>query len=49
MDDDKAAEEIKNLFVGFKILVTKVNDDNKNRKKKLDETKKLLETCKLEY
>ena len=40
MNDDKAAEEIKNLFADLKILATKVNDNNKNRKKKLDETKK---------
>ena len=26
MKDDKAAGEIKNLFAGFKILATKVND-----------------------
>ena len=34
MNDDKAAEVIKNLFADFKILASKVNDDNKNRKKK---------------
>ena len=45
MGDDKAAEEIKIFFADFKISVTKVNDDNKNLKKKLDETKKLLEAC----
>ena len=28
MNDDKAAEETKNLFAGFKVLATKVNDDN---------------------
>ena len=33
MNDDKAAEVIKNLFADFKILASKVNDDNKNRKK----------------
>ena len=49
MNDDKAAEEIKNLFADFKILATKVNDNNKNRKKKLQETKKILEACKQEY
>ena len=49
MNDDKAAEVIKNLFADFKILASKVNDDNKNRKKKLDETKKVLEACKQEY
>ena len=32
MSDDKATEEIKNLFPDFKILATKVNDDNKNKK-----------------
>ena len=40
MNHDKAAEEIKNLFADFKTLSTKVNDDNKNRKKKLEEKKK---------
>ena len=49
MNDDKAAEEIKNVFVDFKILATKINNDNKNRKKKLEETKKTLEACKQEY
>ena len=33
MNDDKAAEVNKNLFADFKILASKVNDDNKNRKK----------------
>ena len=42
MNNDKAAEEIKNLFADFKILATKVNDDNKNRKKRLQQTKKIL-------
>ena len=49
MNDDKAAEEIKNVFADFKILATKINNDNKNRKKKLEETKKTLEPCKQEY
>ena len=49
MNDDKVAEEIKNLFANFKILATKVDDDNKNRNKKLEETKKILEACKQEY
>ena len=49
MNHDKAAEEIKNLFADFKTLSTKVNDDNKNRKKKLEEKKKILEACKQEY
>ena len=49
MNDDKAAEEIKNVFPDFKILATKINNDNKNRKKKLEETKKTLEVCKQEY
>ena len=42
-------DELKNIFSDFKILATKVNDDNKNKKKKLDETKELLEICKKEY
>ena len=40
MNNDKAAEEIKNLFADFNILATKFNDNNKSRKKKLEETKK---------
>ena len=40
------ADKLKNIFNGFKILAAKVNDDNKNKKKKLDETKELLEICK---
>ena len=40
MNDDKAAEETTNLFADFKILATKFNDNNKNREKKLEETKK---------
>ena len=42
MNGDEEAEDIKNLFADFKILATKVNDDNKKRKKKLEETKKSL-------
>ena len=42
MNDDKAASEIKNLFADFKILATKVNYGNNNRKKKLEERKKFL-------
>ena len=49
MNDDKAAEEIKNLFADFKFLASKVKDNNKNRKKKLDETKKIVEACKQKY
>ena len=49
MNDDKAAEKINNLFAHFKILGTKVNDDNKNRKKKLEEIKKILEAYKQDY
>ena len=33
----------------FEVLASKVNNDNKNKKKKLDETKELLEICKNEY
>ena len=33
MKDDKAAEEIKDLSAGFKILATKVNDIIKIEKK----------------
>ena len=49
MNDAKAGEEIKNLFADFKILASKVNGDDKNRKKKLDEAKKIWEVCKQEY
>ena len=42
-------EELKNIFNDFKILAAKVKDDNKNKKKKPDETKELLEICKKEY
>ena len=44
MNDAKAGEEIKNLFADFKILASKVNGDDKNRKKKLDEAKR-FERC----
>ena len=49
MNDNKVAEEIKNLFADFKILATKVNYYNKNRKKILEETKKIIEASKQEY
>ena len=49
MNDAKAGEEIKNLFADSKILASKVNGDDKNRKKKLDEAKKIWEVCKQEY
>ena len=39
-------DELKNIFNDFQILAEKVNNDNKNKKKKLDETKELLEMCK---
>ena len=42
-------DKLKNIFNNSKILAAKVNDDNKNKKKKLDETKELLEICKKEY
>ena len=42
-------DELENIFNNFKILAAKVNYDNKNKKKKLDETKELLEICKKEY
>ena len=49
MNHDKAAEEITDLIADFKILATKVHDDNKNRKNKVEETKKIIEACKQEY
>ena len=49
MNDAKAGEEMKTLFADFKILASKVNGDDKNRKKKLDEAKKIWEVCKQEY
>ena len=42
-------DELENIFSDFKILAAKVNDANKNKKKKLGETKKLLEIWKKEY
>ena len=42
-------DELENIFNDFKILAAKVNYDNKNKNKKLDETKELLEICKKEY
>ena len=42
-------DELENIFNNFKILAAKVNYDNKNKKKKLDEMKELLEICKKEY
>ena len=33
MNDDKVVEEMKIFFADFKMLATKVNDDNKNKKK----------------
>ena len=42
-------DELKNIFSDFKILAAKINDDNKNKKEKHDETKELLELCKKEY
>ena len=42
-------DELKNIFNDFKILAEKVNDDNKNKKKTLGETKELLQICKKEY
>ena len=39
-------DELKNIFNNFKILAMKVSDDRKNKKKKLDKTKELLEICK---
>ena len=42
-------DKLKNFFSDFKFLAAKVNDDNQNKKKELDETKELLEICKKEY
>ena len=33
MNDNKATEEIKNSCADFKILATKVNDDNKSKER----------------
>ena len=33
MNDDKVVEEMKIFFADFKMLGTKINDDNKNKKK----------------
>ena len=41
MKDDKAAGEIKNLFAGFKILATKVNDIIKIEKRNQMKQKKI--------
>ena len=40
MNNDKAAEKMKNLFADFKILASKVNNDNKNRKTEIRWNKK---------
>ena len=42
-------DERKNTFSDFKILAVQVKHDNKNKMKKLDETKELSEICKKEY
>ena len=42
-------DELKNIFNNLKILAAKTNNDNKNKRKKLDEMKELLEICKKEY
>ena len=42
-------KQLKKLFADFKILATYVNNGNKNRKKKLEGTKKILEACEQEY
>ena len=39
-------DELRSIFNDFKVLAAKVNNDNKNNKKKLDEMKELLEICK---
>ena len=41
--------KLKNIFSDFKNLAAKFNNDNKNRKKKLDEMKELREICKKQY
>ena len=38
-------DQLKNIFGNFKILAAKVNNDNKNKSKNLDEMEKLLEIC----
>ena len=40
---------MKNLLADFRMLATKVNEDNKNKNKNLEETKQVLESCKKEY
>ena len=32
MNDEKAIDEMKNLLADFRMLATKVNEDNKNKK-----------------
>ena len=42
-------DEMKNLLADFRTLATKLNEDNKNKKKTLKETKQIWEACKKEY
>ena len=42
MNNEKAIDEMKNLLADFKMLATKVNEDNKNKNKNLKETKQIL-------
>ena len=49
MNDKKAIDKMKNLLADFRMLATKVNEDNKNKNKNLEEIKQILEACKKEY
>ena len=49
MNDKKVIDKMKNLLADFRMLATKVNEDNKNKNKNLEETKQILEACKKEY
>ena len=49
MNDEKVIDDMKNLLADFRMLATKVNEDNKNKNKNLEETKQILEACKKEY
>lgn len=47
--DEKGVEQINQLITDFRLLATKVQNDNKEKQKHLKDTNQVLDACKKEY
>ena len=47
--DEKGVKQIKKLITDFRLLATKVQKDNKEKSKNLEDANQVLDACKKEY